>query len=205
MRFTCDHCQRGFESTGARCPTCFRRSTVRPAGAPLSAVFDEARPPPRRGVALALMSALMALCALMLWAAVAAERRDAAMAARGLRVTATVTRVRAQVASRTGGCDVEYRYDAGGHELTGHDRVSVGCPAQLFGTVTVEFLPESPERSRLAEGHGGDRLFMQCGAVLVALFWAAMLPVWGHLAFPRSAVLRRLAARIGSRHARAEG
>ena len=207
--YFCEDCRRAFDSPQPRCPTCLRLRSVRDLQAPPSPSREPssevpAGPSLRRPGALVLLSVLILLCAAAILGAASALSTDSAFEVRAHVATAFVTSVEARVASRTGGCDVRYRYSVAGRDFEGRDSFHVGCAARPFASVDVDYLPEAPARSRLHAGHGGDLVFTLGGIAITAVFLVLVAPVWAHLAFPRNEALRRLAARLGSKHARLE-
>ncbi len=98
--------------------------------------------------------------------------------------------------------DYRYEYRTGDRTYLGRDTTSAPCPGPFGPVISAYVDPANPAQSLLLGGASFSR-WMQAGSLALTLvFTLCTLVALLHLVYPNNAVLRSLAARIGSRDAR---
>ena len=188
MAYRCTHCGlRGFEADDARCPQCLRKGGLVDLSAPME---DEQRQWGKIILLLALNFLFGSLCVYGIWDLT--ERS----ASQSWPITfASVTGTRAKRFS----CAIDFTFTVEGKRVQGH-ATHFSCP-RSSEEVMVSYDPADPSR-HLTES--GCNIFLDLFGVGFGAFGLVGIGgVFLYMLFPKNDRLRRYAARVGSKDARA--
>lgn len=186
MTFRCSRCGlSGFEDTDGRCPQCLRKGGLIDQNAPGEG---------RQWGPIVLLSAVMVMPTLSgIWGAWDLTERYASQSWPTASARATSVR------HRRLRCDVEYVFNVGAIRVMGD--TSLGrCPGS-DEDIAVSYDPDDPLRHRAESGI--DVFVALFGVGFGAFSFVVLGGVLLYMLFPQVEGLRRFAARVGSKQARA--
>lgn len=189
MAYRCTHCGlSNFEADDARCPQCLRRGALIDANASLP---DEQRQWGKIVLLVFLNMLFVWMPFYGIWDLI--ERSEA----QSWPVTfASVTRMKDR---RLRGCEIDYAFTVAGKRFEGHTTHG-SCPRR-GDELMVSYRPEDPTRHLTASGY---LIFLDLFAIGFGAFGiVAAGSVLLYMLFPKHDGLRRFAALVGSKDARA--